>query len=37
MIAREKGLEPLANVILLQNLKEPVEKAAEPIFLLKKA
>ena len=30
MIAREKGLEPLANVILLQNLKEPVEKAAEP-------
>ena len=26
MIAREKGLESLANVILLQNLKESVEK-----------
>ena len=29
MIAREKGLESLANVILLQNLKESVEKVAE--------
>ena len=28
MIARENGLEPLANLIFLQNLKEPVEKAA---------
>lgn len=36
MIAREKGLEPLANVILLQNLKEPVEKRQRPIFLLKR-
>ena len=36
MIAREKGLEPLANVILLQNLKEPVEKAAEAYISVEK-
>ena len=29
MIAREKGLEPLADLIALQRLKEPVLKAAE--------
>ncbi|MDO4267254.1 MAG: Tex family protein [Eubacteriales bacterium] len=29
MIAREKGLEPLADLILLQMAKEPVEKLAE--------
>ena len=29
MIAREKGLEGLANVILLQMTKEPLEKEAE--------
>ncbi|HIZ78169.1 MAG TPA: RNA-binding transcriptional accessory protein [Candidatus Lachnoclostridium stercorigallinarum] len=29
MIAREKGLEPLADLILLQRLEEPAEKAAE--------
>ena len=28
-IAKEKGLEPLAALILLQNTKEPLEKAAE--------
>lgn len=28
-IAKEKGLEPLANIILLQNTKEPVETLAE--------
>ncbi|MGN0342319.1 MAG: Tex family protein [Roseburia sp.] len=28
-IAKEKGLEPLANVIVLQMTKEPVEKEAE--------
>lgn len=28
MIAKEKGLEPLADLISLQNLKEPVEQAA---------
>ena len=36
MIAREKGLESLANVILLQNLKEPVEKAAEAYISVEK-
>lgn len=29
MIAKEKGLEPLANLILLQMTKEPLEKEAE--------
>ena len=29
MIAKEKGLEPLANIILLQMTKEPLEKEAE--------
>jgi len=29
MIAREKGLEPLAQLILAQETKEPLEKAAE--------
>lgn len=29
MIAKEKGLEPLANLILLQMTKEPLEKKAE--------
>lgn len=29
MIAKEKGLEPLAVLILLQQTKEPLEKAAE--------
>ena len=29
MIAREKGLDGLASLILLQNLKQPVEKEAE--------
>lgn len=29
MIAKEKGLDGLASLILLQNLKQPVEKAAE--------
>lgn len=29
MIAREKGLDGLASLILLQNLKKPVEKEAE--------
>ena len=28
-IAKEKGLEPLANIILLQMTKEPLEKEAE--------
>ena len=29
MIAKEKGLEPLAELILLQKVKEPVERLAE--------
>ncbi len=29
MIAREKGLEPLANLILIQTLQRPVEQEAE--------
>lgn len=29
MIAKEKGLEPLANLILLQMTKEPLEKEAK--------
>lgn len=29
MIAKEKGLEPLADMILMQMLQEPAEKAAE--------
>ena len=29
MIAKEKGLEPLANLILLQMTKESLEKEAE--------
>ncbi len=29
IIAKEKGLEPLANLILLQNAKEPVEELAK--------
>ena len=29
MIAKEKGLDGLASLILLQNLKRPVEKEAE--------
>lgn len=29
MVAREKGLEPLARMILAQDMNEPVEKAAE--------
>ena len=29
MIAKEKGLEPLADLISLQMIKEPLEKAAE--------
>ena len=30
IIAREKGLEPLADLIILQQLKEPLENAAAP-------
>jgi uncharacterized protein len=29
MIAKERGLEPLADVVMLQMIKEPVEKLAE--------
>lgn len=29
MIAKERGLEPLADIIFLQQIKEPVEKLAE--------
>ena len=31
-IAKEKGLEPLANLILLQMTKNPIEKEAEPFL-----
>ena len=31
-IAKEKGLEPLANLILLQTTKNPIEKEAEPFL-----
>ncbi|MCD8366029.1 MAG: RNA-binding transcriptional accessory protein [Clostridiales bacterium] len=31
-IAKEKGLEPLANLILLQMVKQPLEKEAEAFF-----
>ena len=31
-IAKEKGLEPLAAVITLQQAKEPLEKAAREIY-----
>ena len=35
-IAKEKGLEPLANLILLQMAKRPVEEEAEPYVNLEK-
>ena len=35
-IAKEKGLEPLANLILLQMAKRPVEEEAEPYVDLEK-
>lgn len=36
MIAKEKGLEPLANLILLQMTKEPLEKEAKRLSMRKK-
>ena len=35
-IAKEKGLEPLANLILLQKLQHPVEKEAEAFVCAEK-
>ena len=32
MIAKEKGLEPLADIIQLQMTKQPIEKEAEPFL-----
>ncbi len=35
-IAKEKGLEPLANIILLQMTKEPLEKRRQRHFFLRR-
>jgi uncharacterized protein len=36
IIAKEKGLEPLANLIMLQNAKEPVEELAKEYVNIEK-